>query len=73
MRQKWLPSPTLVVVKYLQVAGQDRLKYSTLVKSVPHQIARLTPDIVSVLAEAIQDTRTDVKKPPVIPSPRLPR
>ncbi|KAF9533634.1 elongation factor 3 [Crepidotus variabilis] len=52
----------------IKTAGKWQIKTGSLealnqlVKSAPSQTARLTPDIVPVLAEAIWDTKADVKK-----------
>ena len=52
----------------IQTAGKWQLKTGSLtildqlVVSAPHQTAKLMPDIVPVLAEAIWDTKADVKK-----------
>jgi len=52
----------------IKTAGKWQIKTGSLeilnqiVKSAPVQTARLTPDIVPVLAEAIWDTKADVKK-----------
>lgn len=52
----------------IQTAGKWQMKTGSLtvlnqlVKSAPAQIARLTPDIVPILSEAIWDTKADVKK-----------
>jgi len=52
----------------IQTAGKWQIKTGSLVavnqlvKSAPLQMARLMPTIVPVLAEAIWDTKTDVKK-----------
>lgn len=52
----------------IKTAGKWQLKTGSLVvlnqlvKSAPLQIAKLTPEIVPVLSEAIWDTKADVKK-----------
>lgn len=52
----------------IQTAGKWQMKTGSLailnqlVKSAPAQIAKLTPDIVPILSEAIWDTKADVKK-----------
>lgn len=52
----------------IKTAGKWQMKtgaleiLNQLVKSAPTQTARLTPDIVPVLSEAIWDTKADVKK-----------
>jgi elongation factor 3 len=52
----------------IQTAGKWQVKIGSLVvldqlvKSAPLQIAKLTPEIVPVLSEAIWDTKADVKK-----------
>jgi elongation factor 3 len=52
----------------IQTAGKWQMKTGSitvlnqLVTSAPTQVAKLTPDIVPVLAEAIWDTKADVKK-----------
>jgi elongation factor 3 len=52
----------------IQTAGKWQMKTGSLtvlnqlVKSAPAQIAKLTPDIIPVLSEAIWDTKADVKK-----------
>ncbi|KZV66421.1 hypothetical protein PENSPDRAFT_677026 [Peniophora sp. CONT] len=52
----------------IKTAGKWQIKTGSLavldqlVKSAPAQIAKLTPEIVPVLAEAIWDTKADVKK-----------
>ncbi|EAU81879.1 elongation factor 3 [Coprinopsis cinerea okayama7 len=52
----------------IKTAGKWQIKTGSLVavnqlvKSAPLQMARLMPDIVPVLAEAIWDTKSDVKK-----------
>ena len=45
-----------------QVKTGSLLVLNQLIASCPTQIARLTPDIVPVLSEAIWDTKADVKK-----------
>jgi elongation factor 3 len=58
--------PTLL--HEIKTAGKWQVKIGALtvldqlVKSAPLQTARLTPDIVPVLSEAIWDTKADVKK-----------
>jgi elongation factor 3 len=52
----------------IQTAGKWQMKTGSLivlnqlVKSAPTQVAKLTPDIVPILSEAIWDTKADVKK-----------
>lgn len=52
----------------IQTAGKWQMKTGSLtilnqlVKSAPAQVAKLTPDIVPILSEAIWDTKADVKK-----------
>jgi elongation factor 3 len=52
----------------IQTAGKWQVKTGSiivlnqLVKSAPLQVAKLTPDIVPILSEAIWDTKADVKK-----------
>ena len=52
----------------IKTAGKWQMKTGSLavldalIKSAPTQVARLTPDIIPVLAEAIWDTKADVKK-----------
>ena len=52
----------------IKTAGKWQMKTGSLtvldqlIASAPAQLARLTPDIVPVLAEAIWDTKADVKK-----------
>jgi elongation factor 3 len=66
------PWATLLILPALlhaiKTAGKWQVKtgalevLNQLVKSAPVQTARLTPDIVPVLSEAIWDTKADVKK-----------
>ncbi|KZT59742.1 hypothetical protein CALCODRAFT_449656 [Calocera cornea HHB12733] len=56
------------LLKQVQTAGKWQVKtgclavLDTLVKSAAPQMAKLTPEIVPVLAEAIWDTKAEVKK-----------
>ncbi|EJU05795.1 hypothetical protein DACRYDRAFT_46812 [Dacryopinax primogenitus] len=56
------------LLQQIKTAGKWQVKIGCLsvldmlVKSAPTQVAKLTPDIVPVLAEAIWDTKAEVKK-----------
>lgn len=56
------------LLKQIQTAGKWQVKTGSLatidqlITSSPAQMAKLTPDLVPVLAEAIWDTKADVKK-----------
>lgn len=58
--------PTLL--HQIKTAGKWQIKtgsltiLDTLVKTAPEQMSKLMPDLVPVLAEAIWDTKADVKK-----------
>lgn len=56
------------LLKQIQTAGKWQVKTGSLatvnklITSFPPQMAKLTPDLIPVLAEAIWDTKADVKK-----------
>lgn len=66
---KWAAALVLPALLHeIKTAGKWQIKTGSLtildqlIATAPAQIARLTPDIVPVLAEAIWDTKADVKK-----------